>query len=99
MTRTLGIFLIAMTLPQAALAAHGAEAPHFPRGTALGVLLQAHMAPKGTPVCHRHDDGTPFHCSCDGPFNLLCPNNMNLGEPELHDNLLGPRTPLPKIEQ
>lgn len=80
MTRALNIFLIAITLPQAALAAHGVSTPDFFREAPLGVLQQAHMAPVGTPVCHTHDDGTPFHCSCDGLFNLLCPDNMNLNK-------------------
>ena len=102
MTRALSIFLIAITLPQAAMAAHGGTTSLFPRGSSLGLVLQAHFAPAGTPVCHHHDTGEPFHCSCDGPFNLLCPDNMNLGKsderPALPSNFIVP-TPAFKIDQ
>ena len=103
MTRALSIILIAIALPQAALAAHGANTPPFPRGASLGGLLKAHMAPEGTPTCHYHDDGTPFHCSCDGLFNLLCPDHMKLGKaegrPSLPANLITPNTPAFKLDQ
>ena len=55
--------------------------PHFAAAAPLGVqgtglpaagAAVVHNATGDTPICHAHDDGTPFHCQCKGLFNLLC---------------------------
>ena len=50
-----------------ALAHSAAAAPLGAQGAAL-----AHKAIGDIPICHAHEDGSPFHCYCDGLFNLLC---------------------------
>ena len=72
----------AMNLARALLVVPALMAlPHFAAAAPLGAqgaglsgagTTVAHAATGEIPICHAHEDGTPFHCYCDGLFNLLC---------------------------
>ena len=70
LARSLLVMSALIALPHLAAAAPLAGAQGA--GLSGAGTTVAHAATGEIPVCHAHEDGTPFHCFCDGLFNLLC---------------------------